>query len=299
MPPGATPPRATCGPPDGDRGAGTGRVGRPGHRPEPADLRRSATSAGCARSTGPRCSWSAAAAGPGPGRPVGERPVRRAGRGRRRPGGRGAGRRPGRADRRLRLRGPGQSPRGSFGAVHAGWRGLVAGVVEAGRRRHAGPRRHRGGRGPRALHPPRVLRVLRPGPRPGGRPATGDGVRGRTSAGRPALDLRRGVGRPGRRRGPAGPRGRRLHRLLRRVLLPPGPGRRRPPGPGGLVGRRGRSPDERPPADPATEPGRPAGSPRCADRIDGVGPRSRRRSGSWRSPRGSGPRRSARPWPPG
>ena len=72
--------------------------------------------------------------------------------------------------------------------------------------------------------------------------AYGDAVRGATTdrARRPstwpagvAAALAAAGGRTDRRR-------RRVHGVRRRVVLPPGPGRRRPPGPGGVVDGRGR-----------------------------------------------------------
>ena len=86
------------------------------------------------------------------------------------------------------------SPEGVFAAVHAGWRGLVAGVVERGRAAHAGPGGHRRGRGARTVHPRRLLRVRRvrtSTPSPTGLrrrrcgPTTGTG--GRRSTCRPAV----------------------------------------------------------------------------------------------------------------
>ena len=80
------------------------------------------------------------------------------------------------------------SRQGVFGAVHAGWRGLVAGVVEqaiAGMEA-LGATEVVGALGP-CIHPecyefsgPDLDRVAA---------RYGDGVRGRTSSGRPALDL--------------------------------------------------------------------------------------------------------------
>ena len=80
------------------------------------------------------------------------------------------------------------SPEGAFAAVHAGWRGLVAGVVEeaAAALRALGATSVRGALGP-AIHAECYefgaadLDVV------AGR--LGDGVRGETTAGHPALDL--------------------------------------------------------------------------------------------------------------
>lgn len=80
------------------------------------------------------------------------------------------------------------SGEGVYGAVHAGWRGLVAGVVEAA----VGAMRSRGASG--------VVGVLGPCIHPECYEFSeddlevvaaryGEGVRGRTAAGRPALDL--------------------------------------------------------------------------------------------------------------
>ena len=75
---------------------------------------------------------------------------------------------------------------GVVGAVHAGWRGVLAGVLEAAvaevRRRSDGPITGRA----RPVHPSRVLRVLRRRPRADRRPARA-----------------RGGGRDGRRRWPS------------------------------------------------------------------------------------------------
>ncbi len=84
------------------------------------------------------------------------------------------------------------SPEGVFGTVHAGWRGLVAGVVEeaVGAMRSLGASDVVGALGP-CIHPgcyefgqddlDTVAAVY------------GDQVRGRTTTGRPALDLPAGV----------------------------------------------------------------------------------------------------------
>ncbi len=80
------------------------------------------------------------------------------------------------------------SPEGVFGAVHAGWKGLVDGVVEhaVGTMRENGATAVVGALGP-CIHPecyefssPDLDRVAE---------RFGDGVRSRTAAGRPALDL--------------------------------------------------------------------------------------------------------------
>ncbi len=80
------------------------------------------------------------------------------------------------------------SEQGVFGAVHAGWRGLAAGVVEATveAMRARGAQAIVGALGP-CIHPwcyqfsdPDLGRVAA---------RYGDGVRGRTSEGRPALDI--------------------------------------------------------------------------------------------------------------
>ena len=94
------------------------------------------------------------------------------------------------------------SPEGVFGAVHAGWRGLVAGVVEAAVGRHADAGGERGGRLARPVHPRRVLRVRRGRPRRGGR-RYGDAGPGPHAGGRPGP---RPAGGRGRRPGRAGAR---------------------------------------------------------------------------------------------
>ena len=80
------------------------------------------------------------------------------------------------------------SPEGIFAAVHAGWRGLVAGVVEAaaGAMSDLGATSVVGALGP-CIHPccyefsePDLARLAA---------ALGSAVRGRTADGRPALDL--------------------------------------------------------------------------------------------------------------
>jgi copper oxidase (laccase) domain-containing protein len=80
------------------------------------------------------------------------------------------------------------SPEGVFGAVHAGWRGLMADVVGAAVRamRSMGATEVVGALGP-CIHPG----CYEFGPADLDRVATalGDGVRGRTTTGRPALDL--------------------------------------------------------------------------------------------------------------
>jgi YfiH family protein len=80
------------------------------------------------------------------------------------------------------------SEEGVFAAVHAGWRGLVAGVVEAAVRvmRSMGATEVAGALGP-CIHPG----CYEFGPDELDRVAVGlgQGVRGRTTSGRPALDL--------------------------------------------------------------------------------------------------------------
>jgi copper oxidase (laccase) domain-containing protein len=84
------------------------------------------------------------------------------------------------------------SPEGVFAAVHAGWRGLASGVVEAAveRMRRLGATEVAGSLGP-CIHTgcyefsePELDLVAA---------ACGAGVRGRTSEGRPALDLTTGI----------------------------------------------------------------------------------------------------------
>jgi polyphenol oxidase len=85
------------------------------------------------------------------------------------------------------------SPEGVFAAVHAGWRGLAGGVVEAtaDAMRAAGATSLAGALGPTVhaecyeFSPADLDRVA---------DRLGDGVRGETSAGRPALDLPAAVG---------------------------------------------------------------------------------------------------------
>ena len=81
------------------------------------------------------------------------------------------------------------SGEGVFAAVHAGWRGLVAGVVEAAvaAMRSLGATEVAGALGP-CIHS-RVLRVLRARPGPGGRRSTATGSGAGPRTGRPALDL--------------------------------------------------------------------------------------------------------------
>ncbi len=65
------------------------------------------------------------------------------------------------------------SPEGHFGAVHAGWRGVRAGVLEATVAALGTPRRVLGDRAARTVHPALLLRVLRRGPRIGRRRGSG------------------------------------------------------------------------------------------------------------------------------
>ncbi len=85
------------------------------------------------------------------------------------------------------------SDEGVFAAVHAGWRGLLAGVVEAtaATMRTLGATAVRGAVGP-TIH----AECYEFGPADLDTVAArlGDGVRGRTASGRPALDLPAAVG---------------------------------------------------------------------------------------------------------
>jgi hypothetical protein len=85
------------------------------------------------------------------------------------------------------------SPEGVYAAVHAGWRGLVAGVVEAAAdaMRSQGATQVHGAVGP-VIHPECYEFAAADLDSVAGR--LGDRVRGRTSEGRPALDLPAAVG---------------------------------------------------------------------------------------------------------
>jgi hypothetical protein len=80
------------------------------------------------------------------------------------------------------------SVEGVFGAVHAGWRGLAAGVVEEtiAAMRAMGATGVVGALGP-CIHP--ECYEFSPGDLDHIAATYGDGVRGRTTAGRPALDV--------------------------------------------------------------------------------------------------------------
>ena len=116
------------------------------------------------------------------------------------------------------------SGEGVFGVVHAGWRGLAGGVVEAAvaAMRTMGATRVVGALGP-CIHAGCYEFSEGPG-RCGRHPWR---RRARPHLGRPAgpRRTRRSRCRPGRQRGRRDRRGRCLHRVRRRLLLPPGPGR--------------------------------------------------------------------------
>ena len=122
------------------------------------------------------------------------------------------------------------SPEGVHAAVHVGWRGLVAGVVEAAvdAMRALGASAVVAGLGP-TIHPccyafgPADLDVVAA--------VAGAGVRAVTADGRPALDLPAAVGRPsGARPESRSSSTSTAARLRGRRLLAPGPRRRGPPG---------------------------------------------------------------------
>ena len=190
------------------------------------------------------------------------------------------------------------SPEGVVGAVHVGWRSLLAGVLEASvatmRARSATRIVGRA----RGLHRAGVLRVRRDRPRPARGALRPLGPRRRRSQGRPALDLRAGVlralealerrrSRPTRRAAPP----------ASRACSPGAPGTTR-----GATALSSRGGHER----RAVAPGRdgalvenvtgPAGGGAGADRRAPAAIWSG--SGSWRSRRGSGATRSRRPSPP-
>lgn len=84
------------------------------------------------------------------------------------------------------------SPEGVMGAVHAGWRGLVAGVVESGveAMRRAGASRVVGALGP-CIHP--ECYEFAPNDLDQVSARLGPGVRAKTATGQPALDLPKAV----------------------------------------------------------------------------------------------------------
>ena len=132
------------------------------------------------------------------------------------------------------------SPEGVFAAVHAGWRGLAGGVVEAAVAAMRDLGCHRGRGRARPLHPPPAATSSRRPTSPTWPPPTarvsGRKDHRRPTRARPVAAVRR------RRWSPAEPAGdggdRRLHRLHGRPLLPSGPPGHRAPGHGRLV-RRG------------------------------------------------------------
>ncbi|MHB1488144.1 MAG: laccase domain-containing protein [Acidimicrobiales bacterium] len=92
------------------------------------------------------------------------------------------------------------SPEGVMGALHAGWRGLVAGVVESGVQamRQAGASQVVGALGP-CIHP--ECYEFAPNDLDRVSACLGPEVRAKTATGRPALDLPRAVGAALRRAG--------------------------------------------------------------------------------------------------
>ena len=178
-----------------------------------ARARRRARGPGCARCTAPRVvdGRPSPASTPAP-RPTPRSPTA--------PGLRARG-----PHRRLRA-GRARRPTGRVGVVHAGWRGLAAGVIDAAVDAHAGARRRARPRRARPVHPRRAATSSAPPTSTAVADALGDGVRATTTWGTPALDLpaavraalpAAGVDRRRRRR--------RVHRVQPTATSPTGPGR--------------------------------------------------------------------------
>ncbi len=203
--------------------------------------------------------------GPGPGRPRRAAPVGHGGPGRRgrRPGVGRCRRRPWPCSPPTAPRSPWAAPRGSSapstpagGAWWTGWWSAPSTAMRA-----IGATEVVGALGP-CIHP-ECYEFSDAGPRPGGRGASATGCgAGPRPAGRPWTS------RPRWRR-PWPPAAARQQVVVvactacgRRLLLPPGPGRLGPPGPGGLVGRRG-------PVRVTAAPARfePTGSPSRLDEV--------------------------------
>ena len=132
------------------------------------------------------------------------------------------------------------SPEGVVGVLHAGWRGLMAGVVERHRGGDAGARRHPGRGRPGPCIWPHAYRFS-DGDLAGVVSVFGPAVRSVDAEGYPALDLPAAVAvaldRAGRH--PGGER-RDLHTLLGRPLVVAGETRPGPAGDGGMEGVRRR-----------------------------------------------------------